>query len=84
MRNAFGFGGGFGGGFQRAGRRGPAVVHTAMRISFDEAVKGTTKQVGGLGQVSGAVAACCSGSGPCGECVQSVSAMSCDGRNAPE
>lgn len=55
MRNAFGFGGGFGGGFQRAGRRGPAVVHTAMRISFDEAVKGTTKQVGGVGQASGAV-----------------------------
>lgn len=46
MRNAFGFGG-FGGGFQRTARRGPAVVRTAMRISFDEAVKGTTKQVGG-------------------------------------
>lgn len=49
MRNAFGFGG-FGGGFQRTVRRGPAVVRTAMRISFDEAVKGTTKQVGGRAQ----------------------------------
>ena len=44
IRNALGMGG-FGGGFQRGGRRGPAVVRTAMRVSFDEAVKGTTKQV---------------------------------------
>lgn len=54
IRNAFGMGG-FGGGFQRGGRRGPAVVRTAMRVSFDEAVKGTTKQVWMGGDVAGGV-----------------------------
>ena len=42
-----GFGGqgaGFGGGGQRM--RGRPVLRTAMRISFEDAVKGSTKQVG--------------------------------------